>query len=528
VYPWSTITGEFAPHYTITRFPQFPVASGNTDTMSITFSPTQDGGLPARAELFNNATNGTQYIDLFGTGVIPAIQLDPSEILTMDSVAIGVPTCKTIRISNPGTDTLRITNDYLSSSDGDFSYSPLMGTDTMIAPGAFRDVTVCITPLQKGTRRARLRFTTNIPLTFEEGEDYDDGGDDYDDGGDATHSGQQQQGNYYQPEWIRNDTSAKSVEIWANAIPLDKTIIAMGDFSDGIIGTDATASATFTNLGSEVITVEQPYFSGTNASAFTATKANFPLSLSPGASINFTVVAVPSERGANTAVMHITNTSEDREYLQSTNVSVTGLLSRSTVSEPSLTYGKLYVGEESSKRITVSNVGDIEQTYTASLANASGFMLEGSSVVGPLSPGSSADISVKFVPTTKGTLTNTLTITTAHTADMVVSLSGEADEKPVTQAVTGDVAMKGFVLSQNSPNPVTGKTSLSFTTPSTSDVRITLADITGKTVRELAGGVYGAGVHTVNVSTVGIASGSYVYILESEGVRLVRQMVITK
>ena len=111
---------------------------------------------------------------------------------------------------------------------------------------------------------------------------------------------------------------------------------------------------------------------------------------------------------------------------------------------------------------------------------------------------------------------------------MMVSLTGEADEKPVTSSIKGDVSMKGFVLSQNSPNPASGKTSFNFTTPSTSAVRIILADVTGKTVRESASGTYGAGAHTVNVKTDDIASGRYVYILESDGARLVRQMVIAK
>ena len=522
INPWSGIVGEFASHYRLSRWPLYPVSAGNTDTMSVTFAPTQDGGLPARLELYNNATNGTQYIDLFGVGVVPAIQLEPGEMLTFDSVAMGVTTCKTVRISNPGTDTLRLTHNYLSSSDGDFSYTPLVGSDTAIAPGTFRDVTVCITPLQKGTRRARLRFTTNIPLTFEDG---GNGGQDPDH---ARNIGQSQQGNNYYPEWIRNDTSAKSLEIWANAIPSDKTIIAMGDFSDGIIGTEATATATFTNAGSEMITVEEPFFSGTSASIFKATKANFPLDLAPGASINFTVAASPKVRGEHTAVMNIANKSEDRQYLQSVNVSIKGLLASSTINETSLTYEKLYLGEESSKSITVTNAGDIDQTYTATLADANGFSVDGSSVVGPVTPGSSVNFSVKFIPTSKGTVTNTLTVKTAHTSDMTVSLTGEADEKPVTSSIKGEVSMKGFVLSQNSPNPASGKTSFSFTTPSTSAVRIMLADVTGKTVRELASGTYDAGAHTVNVKTDDIASGSYVYILESDGVRLVRQMVIAK
>lgn len=527
IFPWTGITGENASHYRITRFPQYSLETGFSDTMTVQFTPRKDGGLTARLDIYNNASNGTQYIDLFGIGVCPAIMLEPGEMLTFDSVAMGVATCKTVRISNPGTDTLILTNNYLSSSDGDFTFTELTGDQTKIAPGDFREVQVCITPLQKGTRRARLRFTTNIPLTFEEGDGYDDGGD-QDDGGDGSYSGQQQQGYYYEPEWIRNDTSSKSLEIWANAIPSDKTIIAMGDFSDAIVGTEATATATFTNLGSEVIVLEEPFFSGAQASSFKATKANFPLELAPGASINFTVSAAAKVRGENTAVMHIANKSEDRQYLQTVELAFTGLLSSTTVSANALEFSKLYLGESSSKTVTVTNVGDVDQTYTASVASTNGFVLDGQSVLGPITPGSSANFTVKFIPTEKGAVSNTLTVKTAHTADMVVSLSGEADEKPVTQAVTGDVAMRGFVLSQNSPNPANGSTSVSFTTPVTSDIRITLSDVTGKTVRELVSGVYGAGDHTVSVSTKGIASGNYLYILESEGVRLVRQMVITK
>ena len=58
------------------------------------------------------------------------------------------------------------------------------------------------------------------------------------------------------------------------------------------------------------------------------------------------------------------------------------------MNETSLTYEKLYLGEESSKSVTVTNAGDIDQTYTVTFADANGFVIEGSSVVGPVSPGS--------------------------------------------------------------------------------------------------------------------------------------------
>jgi hypothetical protein len=496
ISPSSGMTGDFPTNYKITRWPLYSLGAGLTDTMSITFAPTFEGAAPARANIVNNATNGTQSIDLFGLGIIPRIELTPGEMLTFDSVAMGATVCKNIRITNIGSDTLRLSNNYLSSSDGDFSYTPLTGVNTKIAPNSFRDVQVCITPLQKGTRRARLRFTTNIPLTFP-------------------------------TSGPRQDTNTESLEIWANAVPSDKTIIAMGDFSDAVIGTESSIVVTMTNAGSELITVEAPIFSGVNASTFKATKANFPINVAPETSISFTVVGTPSLRGANTAVMNIANKSEDRQYLQAVNLTVKGLMASSSVNETSLSFDKLYLGEESSKTITVANTGDVDQVYTATLVGA-GFTLTSDAMSDAVAPGSSAVYTVKFAPSLKGAASGTLTLTSTHIADMSVALSGNADEKPVSQSVKGDVAMKGFVLSQNAPNPATGKTAFTFTTPSSSEVRITLADITGKTVRELANGVFGAGEHSVNIVTNDIPSGSYVYILESDGVRLVRQMIISK
>jgi hypothetical protein len=494
----SGFTGDNPGVYKLTRRPTGPLGPGQVDTMSITFSPTMEGSLPARFSLLSNAFNGTQIIDLFGVGIIPRIQLAPAEMLTFDSVAMGVTVCKPVKIYNFGSDTLRILKDYLSSSDGDFSFTglPRVNGEAMIKPNDSAVVTVCITPLQKGTRRARLRFTTNIPFTFP-------------------------------TSGPRQDTSAESVEIWANAVPSDKTIIAMANFGDAVIGTEASAVASFTNAGSEDITVEEPFFSGVNSKEFKATKANFPLQLAAGASFNFTVVGTPKVRGENLAVMNIATKSEDRQYLQSVNVKVNGLAASSSLHETALSFDKLYLGEESSKTVVVENTGDVDQVYTATLVGA-GFSLASNGLSGAVAPGSSAIYTVKFAPSIKGTSNGTLTFTSSHIADMTVALTGDADEKPVTQSIKGDVTMKGFVLSQNSPNPATGKTSFTFRTPSTVSVRIVLADITGKTVRELANGVYGAGEHNVNMVTGDISSGSYVYILESEGVRLARQMVISK
>ena len=55
-----------------------------------------------------------------------------------------------------------------------------------------------------------------------------------------------------------------------------------------------------------------------------------------------------------------------------------------------------------------------------------------------------------------------------------------------------------------------------------------LADVTGKVVKELANGNYTAGTHTIEFKTNDLGSGTYIYLLETGGTRLIRQMVISK
>ena len=52
--------------------------------------------------------------------------------------------------------------------------------------------------------------------------------------------------------------------------------------------------------------------------------------------------------------------------------------------------------------------------------------------------------------------------------------------------------------------------------------------MSGKVVREIANSNYSGGKHSISMDTKELASGSYVYILESGATRIMRQMVVTK
>jgi hypothetical protein len=81
-------------------------------------------------------------------------------------------------------------------------------------------------------------------------------------------------------------------------------------------------------------------------------------------------------------------------------------------------------------------------------------------------------------------------------------------------------------LSQNSPNPVTQSTTISFTLPEPSYITLTLYDATGREVAALASGYMDSGEHDVPFQRSNLPSGVYFYRLESGSSSQTRAMVI--
>jgi len=81
-------------------------------------------------------------------------------------------------------------------------------------------------------------------------------------------------------------------------------------------------------------------------------------------------------------------------------------------------------------------------------------------------------------------------------------------------------------LGQNFPNPATGSTSLIINLPAASEIRLTLFDIYGRAVEELASGYFVAGRHLITTTLKHLAPGRYFYRLETENINETRSMVI--
>ncbi|MEM9990631.1 MAG: T9SS type A sorting domain-containing protein, partial [Bacteroidota bacterium] len=87
----------------------------------------------------------------------------------------------------------------------------------------------------------------------------------------------------------------------------------------------------------------------------------------------------------------------------------------------------------------------------------------------------------------------------------------------------------GFLLEQNTPNPIVETTNIAFTLPTTTNVSLVVYDMNGKIVKQLLNNTkLVAGQHNVALDATDLPNGTYVYSLFNANVTLGRVMVINK
>lgn len=80
----------------------------------------------------------------------------------------------------------------------------------------------------------------------------------------------------------------------------------------------------------------------------------------------------------------------------------------------------------------------------------------------------------------------------------------------------------------NYPNPFNPETTIHFTLRQAADVSLTVFDLSGKRVTQLADREYAAGAHQVFFSGEALSSGTFLYVMDTGGQRMVKRMVYLK
>jgi hypothetical protein len=111
-----------------------------------------------------------------------------------------------------------------------------------------------------------------------------------------------------------------------------------------------------------------------------------------------------------------------------------------------------------------------------------------------------------------------------------VSTAGEREWLGTrTASVTGGNAIVNeFALFQNYPNPFNPETSIRFNLAEASEVNLTVFNVAGQVVAELANGNFSSGMHTVNFDAANLTSGVYLYRVTAGSFTAQKKMVLMK
>jgi hypothetical protein len=102
-------------------------------------------------------------------------------------------------------------------------------------------------------------------------------------------------------------------------------------------------------------------------------------------------------------------------------------------------------------------------------------------------------------------------------AEMVTSAENHKEQLPTE-----------FALEQNYPNPFNPTTTIAYTLPHRSDVRLTIFNVLGEEMLTLVDGEVEPGYHDVQFTASGLASGVYIYRLTSGAYVVSRTMMLLK
>lgn len=88
--------------------------------------------------------------------------------------------------------------------------------------------------------------------------------------------------------------------------------------------------------------------------------------------------------------------------------------------------------------------------------------------------------------------------------------------------------ISGFQLFQNYPNPFNPVTTVSFSLPFKSYVRLVVFDVLGREIYKLAGGTFDAGLHKIDFNAMNLPGGIYFYKITTENFTQTKKMILVK
>ena len=337
------------------------VGAGGQCTISVKFAPTATGSQPGTLTITDNAAGSPHTASLSGTGTnvtAPAVTLSPTGLAFGNQAINTTSAAQSITLTNSGTASLSLTSIVASAP-----YAQTNTCTSSIAAGGQCTISVTFTPTATGSQPGTITITDNA-------------------------SGSPQTA----------ALSGTGTSSGGTTVSLSPTSLA---FSPQQIGTTSSSkSVTLTNTGSSTLNISSIVPSGD----FTMT-TTCGATLTALAKCTITVKYVPTVAAAETGSITITDNGSGSPQT----VPLTGTGMNITVSPTSIAFGNATVGTTTATQpVTLSNLGTVALTITR--ISTSGQFTQSNNCGTSLAAGASCTINVAFRPTTRGTHSNSLTL----------------------------------------------------------------------------------------------------------------------
>ena len=383
------LSGENATAFSVTPV-SFTVRPGGTQDVTVTFKPTSDGAKTSTLTIEHNAPGDPLEISLTGTGVevqvVSNIALSDTT-LDFGSVNVGSELALGLTLENPGlkifsislSDIIGLRNivpaasslgiadlSILSITSSDPAYSVSMLTFD-ISLEKSQEITVTFKPIGSGSRSAILSIEHNAP----------------------------------------NEKSPITVALSGIGLAPDiEPSPPSLTFGTVTVGESEVRSLRISNVGNASLSISS--FTNT-ASAFTI-DAVLPFSIGASLFGEITVTFTPDASGAllDTLVISSDDPEEPDLEIQMSGSGAAGGTGIS-VSPSSISFGDIQIDQTRDTTLVISNTGGSDLTVTDIEVDSTFFQVisETSLTIGA---GATANVTVRFAPTTSGDKTGTLTV----------------------------------------------------------------------------------------------------------------------
>lgn len=398
---------------------------GQSVTAQVQFAPTSAGAVTGGLSVTSDAANSPLSISLNGTGMQSGFSISPGS-LSFGNVIVGQSSSQNVTLSNTGNSSLAVSLATISGTG--FSMSGLTLPAT-ISAGQNVSFSVQFAPTVTGAATGSIIFTDGAP------------------------------------------NSPQTLSLAGSGVASNATLTANPGsiaFGNENVGTSTSKTVTITNSGNTSATVSQVSVTG---AGFSVTGITVPVTLNAGQSATFSAVFDPAATGSDSGTVTITSNSND-PTVALTGTGVQGALSSSPAS---VNFGSLLVGSSGTVPVTLTNSGTASVTISAASASGNGFSISGLTVPTTLSAGQNTTFDVKFAPTTSGSASGSVSITSnAPGSPLTIALSGTGTaSQPQLTISPANVAFGSVNVGSNSQQTIT------LSNPGTGTLTITAASASG-------------------------------------------------